>query len=83
MRIVFHSIRLKHLGLAAVLLAAMTTTASAQWSSFVIRNASSDNSAPQINNLAGGVTEFVITKGGQKAGLGTNSLDGTTIGSIS
>lgn len=69
--------------LALVLAVALPTAAAADWQSFVIRNGSTSGNAPVINNLGGGVLEFVIAEGGQKAGLGTNALNGHKIGEIS
>jgi len=37
---------------------------------------------PTINDLSG-ATEFIIDQGGEKAGLGSNDINGRTIGSIS
>jgi hypothetical protein len=51
------------------------------WDAFVIRNASSDNSAPAISDPAGGKL-FQIVSGGQKAGWGTDSVNGKKIGDI-
>lgn len=70
-------------GMAALLSA--SAVASAQWSSFVIRNASSGGAAPVIqpnNTYVPGATEFVIASGGQKAGYGTNAYSGSTLGSL-
>lgn len=43
---------------------------------FVIRG------TPTINDLGGGVTEFVISGGGAKAALGSNDVNGQTLGSL-
>jgi hypothetical protein len=51
--------------------------AEAGFTSFIIRD------TPVINDLGGGQTEFLITAGGQKAALGSNDINGTTIGDIS
>jgi MYXO-CTERM domain-containing protein len=37
---------------------------------------------PQINNVGPGTTEFIINASGQKAGLGSNAINGSTIGQI-
>lgn len=50
------------------------------WNAFVIRNAGS--TSPSITDDAGGGKLFQITLGGQKAGWGTNSMNGQTIGDI-
>ncbi len=74
---------MRNLVLALVLTAALVSAAAADWQSFVIRNASGSGNPPAINDLGGGVLEFVIAEGGQKAGLGTNDLNGYKIGDIS
>lgn len=51
-------------------------TAGATFVSFEIRN------TPTINNLVGGRTEFIIDGSGDKAALGSNDINGMTIGSI-
>ncbi len=64
--------------------AALTADASA-FTSFVIRNGAG-NVPPQIlpNNVyVPGATEFVISAGSMKAGWGSSSVDGSTLGSIS
>jgi hypothetical protein len=67
--------------LGALLLAA--APANADFVPYVIRNASAPpNDAPAINTTAS-TTEFVISKSGQKAGFGSNDINGTTLGSIS
>jgi len=80
------------LGLAAVVLCAATPASagtadpnSSGWTDFVIRDGGSPPTAPAINYLSGppSSTEFVISEGGQKAGLGTNAVNGATLGSIS
>jgi hypothetical protein len=53
----------------------------ASWSDFVIRNSNSGAIAPTISDPAGGKL-FQITLGGQKAGWGTNNMNGKTIGDI-
>ena len=65
---------------ASVLVAAVAANAHAGFSSFLIRG------TPQIlaNNVyVPGATEFVISAGGQKAGWGSNDVNGSTIGSLS
>lgn len=59
----------------AVILTAMQP-AHAGFVDFIIR------STPVINDLGGGVTEFIIAGGGQKAAQGSNDIDGSTLGSI-
>jgi len=51
------------------------------WDSFVIRNSNVGNVAPVISDPAGGKL-FAITLSGQKAGWGTNNMNGKTIGDI-
>lgn len=67
-------------------IAALTTfagAASADFSSFVIRNGANGAPAIQANNVyVPGATEFIINEGGQKAALGSNGINGSTIGSI-
>jgi hypothetical protein len=53
----------------------------AGWDAFVIRNSSAGNIAPVISDPDGGKL-FAITLGGQKAGWGTNKMNGETIGDI-
>lgn len=60
-------------------LACIAGTASAAFNSFQIRN------APAIlpnNTYVPGATEFVIASGGQKGGMGSNAVNGSTLGSI-
>ena len=69
------------MGLAApmMLIAALVaapTPAGAVASEFIIRG------TPIINDLGGGVTEFVIDDAGDKAGIGSNDINGATLGSI-
>lgn len=54
----------------------MTTMAHAGFVDFVIRG------TPTINHPAAGQTEFVLTVGGQKAALGSNDINGQTLGSL-
>lgn len=58
--------------------AAFSLPASASsFNPFIIRGAA------EINDLGGGKTEFVTDVGGEKAGLGSNDINGMTLGSIS
>lgn len=60
-------------------LACVAGTASASFNSFQIRN------APAIlpnNTYVPGATEFVIASSGQKGALGSNNVNGSTLGSI-
>lgn len=60
-------------------LACIAGSASASFNSFQIRN------APTIqpnNTYVPGATEFVIASGGQKGALGSNFVNGSTLGSI-
>jgi hypothetical protein len=54
----------------------MTTLAHAGFVDFVIRG------APTISHPAPGQTEFVLSAGGQKAALGSNDINGQTLGSL-
>jgi hypothetical protein len=54
----------------------------AGWEDFVIRNSTSGGIAPGISDDAGGGKLFQITLAGQKAGWGTNAVNGKTIGDI-
>jgi len=54
----------------------------AGWDAFVIRNSDTDNIAPTISDDISGGKLFQITLGGQKAGWGTNSMNGQSIGEI-
>ncbi len=70
---------------AAALTAAVSTSASHGFVSFVIRNGAG-NVPPQIlpnNAYVPGATEFVISAGSMKAGWGSSAVDGSTLGSIS
>jgi hypothetical protein len=53
----------------------------AGWEDFVIRNSNVGDIAPAISDPAGGKL-FQITLAGQKAGWGTNNMNGKTIGEI-
>lgn len=59
----------------------MAQSASAGFIPFVIRQ-SGGSVSPDINDLGGGQTEFVIAESGQKAALGSGDIDGMTLGSI-
>ncbi|MHC4717324.1 MAG: hypothetical protein ACYS5V_10160 [Planctomycetota bacterium] len=78
---------MKKLIILAVVLA-VSGSALADWSAFVIRRSSGNNisgTAPQINDVTvGGVAakEFVIDQSGMKAAYGTNDLNGLTVGQI-
>lgn len=67
--------------LAGGMLFAATSAQAAGFSSYVIRDGSSG--APAITTPAPGQTGFAITEGGQKAGLGSNDLNGFKLGQIS
>ena len=67
---------------AVVLLAGNVVWADPSWETFVIRNSNSGGVAPTITDLGGGWLEFDVDDGGQKAGWGTNSMNGRTIGEI-
>jgi hypothetical protein len=54
----------------------MTTMAHAGFVDFVIRG------TPTINHPAPGQTEFVLSASGQKAGLGSNDINGRILGSL-
>ncbi len=58
-------------------------TASAGWTSFIIRNGSTSSPVIQPNNTyVPGATEFVISEGGQKAAWGTSDLDGAPLSAM-
>ncbi|GAB4515595.1 MAG: hypothetical protein Tsb0013_20150 [Phycisphaerales bacterium] len=66
-------------------IAMLAGTAVAGFDSYVIRNGGSGN-APGIlpnNAYVPGGTEFVIDEGGMKAGLGSNDINGLTLGASS
>src|SRR5690606_29503146 len=70
--------------LVAATLVVQASVAHAGFTSFVIREGGGPPATPPvINDLGGGLTEFVIAEGGQKAGLGSNDINGATIGQIS
>lgn len=54
----------------------LAMAAHAGFSEFIIRGAAT------INHPAPGETEFLITAGGQKAGMGSNDVNGKTLGSL-
>jgi hypothetical protein len=54
----------------------------AGWNAFVIRNSTTGNIAPVITDDAGGGKVFAITLGGQKAGWGTNNMNGYAVGTM-
>lgn len=61
----------------------MTAAAQAGFASFVIRNGTSGSPTIQPNNVyVTGATEFIISEGGMKAGLGSDDINGSTIGGI-
>ena len=66
-------------GLVAIAIAA---PASADFVAFEIRKSSSGGIAPGIIDLGAGNIEFIIDAGGQKAALGSNDINGQTLGSI-
>jgi hypothetical protein len=70
--------------LAVVLMASSMASAAdvAGWNAFVIRNSNTGDIAPTISDDAGGGKLFQVTLGGQKAGWGTNKMNGKTIGDI-
>lgn len=68
---------LRAIGLIAGVSLLATQSASAGFVEFIIRG------TPTINHPAPGTTEFVISVGGQKAGLGSNDINGKTLGDIS
>lgn len=49
---------------------------------YVIRHSTGTNNAPGINDLGSGQTELIINEGGQKAALGSNDINGVTLGNI-
>ena len=79
------SFNFRNVGVATAVVAAMLacTVVEAAFTPFVIRNGAS--SSPQIvpnNDYVPGALEFIISEGGQKAGLGTSQSDGQTIGDM-
>lgn len=60
-----------------------SAVAQAGFSSFVIRNGGSGSPTIQPNNTyVPGATEFIISEGGMKAGLGSDDINGLAIGGI-
>ena len=60
----------------------MSTAAMADWDSYIIRNANNGSGSPGItDNLDGSIT-FETFAAGQKAALGTNEANGSTLGDI-
>jgi hypothetical protein len=63
-------------GILAVTFSGIQTVFASTWDSYIIRGAAT------INTTVPGETEFLITLGGQKAGLGSNDINGFTLGDI-
>jgi hypothetical protein len=66
----------------AVISMAASQSANAGFVDFVIRGDSAGGISPAINDLGSGAQEFVISLPGQKAGLGSNDINGSTLGQI-
>lgn len=67
----------------AALIALTAGAASADFTSFVIRNGATASPTIQVNNTyVPGATEFIIDQSGMKAALGSNDINGQTIGGI-
>lgn len=67
--------------LAAVVVC--SATAQAAFDDFIIRNSGGGNPPViQPNGIVPGALEFIIAEGGQKAGLGTDDIDGYQMGQI-
>lgn len=61
-----------------------SATAQAAFDDFIIRNSGGGNPPViQPNGIVPGALEFIIAEGGQKAGLGSNDINGKKIGQIS
>ncbi len=81
---------MKKLALSLLMLAVLAGGALAQtvdpgWAAFVIRAATAapyNQPAIQGSLAAPGAVEFIITEGGQKAGLGTNQINGAKVSQI-
>lgn len=58
-----------------------TNTFAVGWNTFVIRNANTSGNSPSIWS-DGGYTYFGVIEAGQKAGWGTDDINGSTIGDI-
>lgn len=72
------------LTIASACLLGITTFAEAGFNSFVIRDSGGTPPTIQANNAyVTGATEFIISAGGMKAGLGSNDVNGSTIGDLS
>lgn len=60
-----------------------SATAQAAFDDFIIRNSGGGNPPViQPNGIVPGALEFIIAEGGQKAGLGSNDINGKKIGQI-
>jgi hypothetical protein len=70
--------------IAAAFAAIGAADSQAAFDDYVIRNGSNTNAAPVIQShpAAPDALEFIISEGGQKAGLGTNDINGYSIGQI-
>jgi hypothetical protein len=67
-----------------LILSVLTSIASADWTSFVIRNGASGAPTIQTNNdYVAGATEFIINEANMKAAVGSNDINGSTISDIS
>ncbi len=81
---------MKKLVLICAILAVLLTSSALQasWETFAIRNASGTNNPPTVtenvtaSDSTTGWTSFGITESGQKAGWGTSSMDGQTVGDL-
>lgn len=68
---------------AIVALAAASTVASADFSSFIIREGGGNPPTIQANNTyVPNATEFIISVGGMKAALGSNDVNGQTLNDL-
>jgi hypothetical protein len=65
----------------AAIALALCHNARADFTPFIIRDASVGGAAPVINSVGSG-WEFVISADGQKAALGSNDINGRTVGEI-
>ncbi len=79
---------MKRLLLTVAMIGALgSSAANAAFDAYVIRNANAAPNDPPViqpNNAYPGyaATEFIISAGGQKAGLGSTAMDGNALGSI-
>lgn len=76
---------IRNITIATVCVSAMSLAgvAEAGFDSFVIRNGAGGSPTIQPNNTyVPGATEFIINEGSMKAGLGSNDINGITIGGI-